>query len=115
MDTETNVIDGAVSDGVLVCPQFATQVGTTFEQARPQLDLFAQRTKGTSVLFLGAAISTFKPAQLPTWNDFVELLWSSALTVATSQFEDSTGTFMKRPEHPYLTSNSVTRPSVLLQ
>ncbi|KAK7885374.1 hypothetical protein LTR67_010552 [Exophiala xenobiotica] len=50
-----------------------------------QIKGFTHKPKGRVTLFLGAAISTFTPTQLPMWNNFVELLWTSALAVATNE------------------------------
>jgi hypothetical protein len=86
MENEVNsvqtLLDAAVAAGVIACP---SGDGNTLAQVTPRLKLFTRKFTGRVTLFLGAAISTFKPAQLPMWNDFVELLWTSSLKVATPQ------------------------------
>ncbi|KIW76491.1 hypothetical protein Z517_11237 [Fonsecaea pedrosoi CBS 271.37] len=59
-------------------------------EAAPRIDSFTEKAKGRVTLFLGAAISTFKPAQLPMWNDFVELLWTSAMKIAVTDIQPDT-------------------------
>lgn len=41
-----------------------------------------ERSKGRIVLFLGAAISSFKPAQLPVWLEYLKMLWKSCIDTA---------------------------------
>jgi hypothetical protein len=85
------LLDAAVATGVIACPAEPSEDGNTLAQVAPRIKIFTKKVKGRVTLFLGAAISTFEPAQLPMWNDFVELLWTSSLKVATSQTNDHTG------------------------
>lgn len=87
LDSGQTLLDAAVATGVIACPTGPSEDGNTLAQVAPRIELFTKKVKGRVTLFLGAAISTFKPAQLPMWNDFVELLWTSSLKVVTSQTE----------------------------
>lgn len=92
MAEHQTLLEAAAAAGVMTFPA-AVPDGNSLNLARAakQFDIFTKKAKGRVTLFLGAAISTFKPAQLPMWNDFVELLWTSALRVASTKQPPDTG------------------------
>ncbi|EXJ60267.1 hypothetical protein A1O7_04419 [Cladophialophora yegresii CBS 114405] len=87
MGKTRTLLEAAVAAGLLAFPtQVAQHVyeANNLDEATDWIESFTEKAKGRATLFLGAAISTFKPTQLPMWNDFVQLLWASALEVATA-------------------------------
>ncbi|ETI24903.1 hypothetical protein G647_04273 [Cladophialophora carrionii CBS 160.54] len=87
MGKTRTLLDSAAAAGLLSFPtQVAQHVyeANNLDGATEWVESFTEKAKGRATLFLGAAISTFKPTQLPMWNDFVQLLWASALEVATA-------------------------------
>jgi hypothetical protein len=87
MGLTRTLLDNADAEGILSFPLQAADndvyTGRRLDEASAWIEAFSGKARGRTTLFLGAAISTFKPAQLPMWNDFVELLWTSALQFAT--------------------------------
>ncbi len=83
MSNKSNVIEAAIETGIVRCKDW--------KNSSPQVELFVSHVKGRVTLFLGSAISSFKPAKLPMWNRFIELLWTSLLSKATSTTQDREG------------------------
>ncbi|OQV01042.1 SIR2-like domain-containing protein [Cladophialophora immunda] len=92
MASKCALLDEAATAGVLKFPHEARKDSKSHNlvEAAARIESFSEKAKGRVTLFLGAAISTFKPAQLPMWNDFVELLWTSALNVAVTDIQPDT-------------------------
>ena len=87
MSNKPNVIKAAIEETKVI----RCKADTDWKNVSPRVELFASHVKGRVTLFLGSAISTFKPAQLPTWDKFIELLWTSLLNRATSTMQDREG------------------------
>ncbi|OAP65496.1 hypothetical protein AYL99_01468 [Fonsecaea erecta] len=92
MEAKGTLLEQAAAVGVIEFPHEAGRNSKSHNlgEAAARIDSFTEKAKGRATLFLGAAISTFKPAQLPMWNDFVELLWTSALNVAIKAIRPDT-------------------------
>ncbi|KIW89484.1 uncharacterized protein Z519_09640 [Cladophialophora bantiana CBS 173.52] len=92
MEAKRTLLERAATAGLIEFPLEAGKNPRSHNlvEAADRIDSFTEKAKGRVTLFLGAAISTFKPAQLPMWNDFVELLWTSALNVAVTDLQPDT-------------------------
>jgi hypothetical protein len=96
MGKTRSLLESAAAAGLLAFPtQVAQHIykGNDLDEATEWIESFTEKAKGRATLFLGAAISTFKPTQLPMWNDFVQLLWAAALEVATAEVRPDMGTW----------------------
>jgi len=82
MDMCPSLIRRALDAGVMAHDSELAEAQHDFIQMLTRMQWSMAQTKERTVLFLGAAISTFRPAQLPMWNEFVKLLWTSCMGVA---------------------------------
>jgi hypothetical protein len=87
---QQSLLHAAAAARVMTFPSEVPGDPRNLDEVIAQIKGFTHKPKGRVTLFLGAAISTFTPTQLPMWNNFVELLWTSALAVATNEMA-STG------------------------
>ena len=91
MSNNQSVIEAAIETDIVQCKADPEEPEADWENVSPRFELFASRVKGRVTLFLGSAISSFKPAKLPMWNKFIELLWTSLLNKATSTIQEREG------------------------
>ncbi|KAK3176297.1 hypothetical protein OEA41_007620 [Lepraria neglecta] len=89
-DTQS-AIEAAIKTGIVQCRADPNEPEATWENVSPRAELFSSQVQGRVTLFLGSAVSSFKPAKLPIWNKFIELLWSSLLSKAISSMQESEG------------------------
>lgn len=85
MDNSHNVIESIIRSGVVHCKE------TDWSDAAPMVERLLAQVKQRVVLFLGAAISSLKPAKLPMWDKFIELLWSSMIENAVAHHTEKEG------------------------
>ena len=93
MGKKINAIEAAITEEpvIIQCKADSKEPDADWKNVSPRVELFASRVKGRVTLFLGSAISSFKPAKLPMWNRFIELLWTSLLNKATSTMQEREG------------------------
>ncbi|KAE8363803.1 hypothetical protein BDV27DRAFT_158419 [Aspergillus caelatus] len=81
-----DVISSAANSGVLTSTgqkPSSRNVGY-WGDIRPSVQSMWEEVQGRTTLFLGSALSSFKPTCLPAWDKFVELLCTSILDQATT-------------------------------
>ena len=105
MESTWTLLESAAAAGVLTFPTQAAHVfkAHDLDEATEWIELFTEKAKGRATLFLGAAISTFKPTQLPMWNDFVQFLWTNALKVATTNMQPDLSKYALNNHEPVST------------
>ena len=86
-----SAIEAAIKTGIVQCRADPNEPEAAWENVSPRVELFSSQVQGRVTLFLGSAVSSFKPAKLPMWNKFIELLWSSLLSKAISSMQESEG------------------------
>jgi hypothetical protein len=70
-----------------------------WSSVRPRVESMLQKVENRTTLFLGAAISTFKPTALPAWGKFIEFIYSSMIDEATADIgTDSQGLCLRQPD-----------------
>jgi hypothetical protein len=85
MDDSKNVMESIIQAGVVHCEE------QSWIDAAPVIEKLLAQVKQRLVLFLGSAISTFKPAKLPMWDKFIELLCSSMIENAVAPLVEGEG------------------------
>lgn len=91
MESRPNVLEAAMATGVIRCPAQSGGEEADWNNAAPRIKRFLKQSNGRVTLFLGSAISSFKPAQLPMWDQFIELLWTALMRNGVKALRNSEG------------------------
>ena len=70
MSNKPKVIKAAIAETGII----GYKADTDWKDVSPRVEPFGSQVKGRVMLFLGSAVSTFDPAQLPMWDKSIELL-----------------------------------------
>ena len=90
MDSGQNPIVSAIAAGIIKLSFEEIDEESQWTSLR-RIKLFCDAANGKVTMFLGSAISSFKPTQLPMWNQFIELIWKSILRVGFQDLSSPEG------------------------
>jgi hypothetical protein len=61
--------------------------GHSWSNVRPRVENMLSKVENRTTLFLGAAVSSFKPTCFPAWEKFIEFVYSALVDSSTENIE----------------------------
>ncbi|KAI9774260.1 MAG: hypothetical protein M1840_004154 [Geoglossum simile] len=80
MAAPRNIVESAIEGGIL-----------SWSDVGPRVEKMLEQVAGRATLFVGSALSSFKPAMLPVWDIFIQLLYVSLVNKAAEGLDNEQG------------------------